>query len=162
MEETPAPKPETSYAGRDHEEAAAWLRHPDPIDDNMVQDFDLIFPGSLDGGIVGHLRFYLQEEIPNPEKKLFLLNSIYFLSWTQFVGSLRDRWWSEPLKLRAPVALPDEMGKAVNLAQSSGNPELTRWAADVCHAAQRRRRPKYHFWCSGGWPKDIRVVAASK
>ena len=57
------------------------------------QAWSLVFPGALDGGLPGHIRFYMAERIPNREKRRFLLNAIYVLAWHELVLLYPKKNW---------------------------------------------------------------------
>jgi hypothetical protein len=147
---------QSKWTSLDRESAAGWLRDPAPMEDEPFgwdQDFDIIFPGTLEGGIAGHLRFYRDEPVPNPEKKQFLLNSIYILSWYVLPGHFRGRGFLGFLKPPNPDNLKSELKEAIDIADASNIPELARWASDVRTSAIQKRKPKYSFWCDAGWLK---------
>jgi len=146
-----------SLAQLNHENAAAWLRNPYPMAEEpfgIGQDWSLVFPGALDGGIPGHIRFYLQERIPNPEKRRFLLNAIYVLSWHELVLLFPKKgglgWAPGPPPDNADN-LYDHLDAALDIADRSGNPELRRWADAVHSVLLRKKNPRYGFWCGWGW-----------
>ncbi|HLK13592.1 MAG TPA: hypothetical protein VKT78_02205 [Fimbriimonadaceae bacterium] len=142
---------------RDHESAAAWLRSPLPVEEEPFGegvDRSLVFPGALDGGIPGHIRFYMLEPIPNPEKRRYLLNAIYVLSWHELVllfprgPGLGRRPGPEPSNADR---IRDHLAEALNLADQIENRDIARWAAAVRSVLERSKHPRYGFWCGWGW-----------
>ena len=146
-----------SLSQLNHESAAAWLRSPEPMAEEPFgegEDKGLVFPGALLGGIPGHLRFYLHERIPNPEKRRFLLNAIYVLAWDELVLLYpKGRKWGlrpGPLPYNADAHF-DHLEAALDIADQSGNLELRRWADAVHSVLLRKKHPRYGFWCGWGW-----------
>jgi hypothetical protein len=146
-----------SLAHFDSDAAAAWLRSPGPMPEEpfgVGQDFSLVFPGVLDGGLPGHLRFYLAERIPNPEKRRFLLNAIYVLAWHELVLLYPKRpvwaWGKSPLPENSDNIL-DHLNAGLETADRSGSIELARWSNAVALVLKWKKHPRYGFWCGWGW-----------
>jgi len=144
----------------DNESAAAWLRDPAPIEAEpfgMSQDFDIVLAGTLDGGLVGHIEFYLLNEVPNPSKKALLLNTIYIQTWgilnsgsadlsTRLVHLL-TRTATNPSFASHRDAGRKVLLEAVELAERSLDAELGKWAGQTRKAMDKKGQPKYRRWC---------------
>jgi len=137
-----------------------WLRSPLPIEDEpfgIGQDFDVIFAGILEGGLIGHLEFYLSEEIPNPSKRTFLLNTIYIMTWEVLSQISQDlssklfrvlsRHRSDPPFSRQLQEGQELLERAVAMAQRSKDPELLKWSSKTQKALTRKAKPPYRTWC---------------
>lgn len=115
-------------------------------------DFSLVFPGALEGGLPGHIRFYLGERIPNPEKRRFLLNAIYVLAWHELVELFpRRRWFSAPELPDNADNIYDNLTASLDMVRRSSNRELHRWANSLEFVLYWKKCPRYGFWCRWGW-----------
>ncbi|MHB8635490.1 MAG: hypothetical protein ACYC96_03345 [Fimbriimonadaceae bacterium] len=147
-----------------NDSALAWLRSPAPMAEEpfgVGQDWSLVFPGALDGGLPGHMRIYLHERIPNPEKRRFLLNAVYVLAWHELVLLFPKK----PGVALGPGPLPDNadnlyehLRAALDIADRAGNLELTRWANAVRWVLEHKKHPRYGFWCGWGWLWQWRFI----
>jgi hypothetical protein len=117
-------------------------------------DRSLVFAGALDGGLPGHIRFYLQERIPNPEKRRFLLNAIYVLAWHELVLLFPKKpgWGLRPGPLPENADhIYDHLEAALDIVDRTGNRDLLRWANAVRWIVEHKKHPRYGFWCGWGW-----------
>jgi hypothetical protein len=125
------------------------------------QDWSLTFPGALDGGLIGHIHFYLRERIPNPEKRRFLLNAIHVLAWRELAHLFPRQqgriWEVGPLPVDAEYRM-ELLFEAVELAQSTQRQELHRWAAAVMSVLNKKKHPRYGFWCGWGWSWQAALI----
>jgi hypothetical protein len=107
-------------------------------------DWSQVFPGALEGGIVGHIRFYLREKIPNPEKRRFLLNAIHVLAWRELDHLFPKR----PGRIFGRGVPPEDADfrtelllAAAEFAEDTNRSELQRWAAAVRSVLQKKKHP---------------------
>jgi hypothetical protein len=142
------------------ETATIWLKSPAPMEEEPFgqgQDWSLVFPGALTGGIIGHLRFYLHEQIPNPEKRRFLLNAIHVLAGREleYIHPKRGKDGESPADADFRIEL---LLAAAEFAEDTSRTDLHRWAAAVRSVLQKKKRPRSGFWFGWGWSWQAALI----